>query len=272
METFSRLFGSLLMFVYHCFDRIVINGYLSGLSRPEQAVSFFREVLHVPSITKEVLRQRTTDYRNWVEAFARNHEVPIEWAEKGVRKEEHILPWLRHMERKNAYGVYFICRSMEQCPSFRSSKPKYPTENPDYRILAPQRSRFMHYYFYIRDEVAGPMIFRVGTFFPFQATYWINGHSFMEQELHRLKVPFRKDDNAFLAVDDPEALQAAADRLSAEIIRNRLEYWTLVLGPKFSKRERMTMNLNRFYALTQVEYCRNFQTKLPDPQNLPTLL
>ena len=28
METFLRLFGSLLAFVYHCFDRIVIFGYL----------------------------------------------------------------------------------------------------------------------------------------------------------------------------------------------------------------------------------------------------
>ena len=258
MELFSRLFGSLLVFVYHCFDRVVINGYLSGLSRPEQAVYFFREVLHVPAITKEVLRQRTMDYRNWVEAFARNHGIQIEWAEKGVRKENHILPWLRRMERKNAYGVYFIYRSMEQGPSFRSSKPKYPTDDPNYRILAPQRSRFMHYYFYIRDEAMGPMILRIGSFFPFQATYWINGHSFMEQELKRLKISFRRDDNAFLAVDDPKALQAAADRLNAQIIRNRLEYWTLVLGPKFSKRERRAMNLSRFYALTQVEYCRNF--------------
>jgi hypothetical protein len=258
MELFSRLFGSLLVFVYHCFDRVVINGYLSGLSRPEQAVYFFREVLHVPAITKEVLRQRTMDYRNWVEAFARNHGIQIEWAEKGVRKENHILPWLRRMERKNAYGVYFIYRSMEQGPSFRSSKPKYPTDDPNYRILAPQRSRFMHYYFYIRDEAMGPMILRIGSFFPFQATYWINGHSFMEQELKRLKISFRRDDNAFLAVDDPKALQAAADRLNAQIIRNRLEYWTLVLGPKLSKRERRAMNLSRFYALTQVEYCRNF--------------
>jgi hypothetical protein len=53
-------------------------------------------------------------------------------------------------------------------------------------------------------------------------------------------------------------LQAAADRLSAEIIRNRLEYWTLILGPKFSHRERRAMNLSRSYFLTQVEYCRNF--------------
>jgi hypothetical protein len=48
METFTKLFGSLLIFVYHCFDRIVINGYLNGLSRPEQVVHFVRAVLGIP--------------------------------------------------------------------------------------------------------------------------------------------------------------------------------------------------------------------------------
>jgi hypothetical protein len=38
MELFTKLFGNLLAFVYHCFDRIVIHGYLSALSRPEQVV------------------------------------------------------------------------------------------------------------------------------------------------------------------------------------------------------------------------------------------
>ena len=70
MELFTRLFGSLLVFVYHCFDRIVINGYLNGLSRPEQVVHFVREVLGIPVVSKEVLSRRTNDYRNWVEAFA----------------------------------------------------------------------------------------------------------------------------------------------------------------------------------------------------------
>ena len=41
MEIFTKLFGSLLVFVYHCFDRIVINGYLENLSRPELVVHFF---------------------------------------------------------------------------------------------------------------------------------------------------------------------------------------------------------------------------------------
>src|SRR5713101_4852870 len=86
MERFTQLFGNLLVFVYHCFDRIVINGYLNGLSRPEQVVHFVREVLGIPVVSKEVLSQRTNHYQGWVEAYARNHKIPIEWAEKGVRK------------------------------------------------------------------------------------------------------------------------------------------------------------------------------------------
>ena len=55
METFTKLFGSLLLFVYHCFDRVVINGYLSGLSRPGQVAYFFQNVVGEPVIAKEVL-------------------------------------------------------------------------------------------------------------------------------------------------------------------------------------------------------------------------
>jgi hypothetical protein len=42
METVHKLFGSLPVFVYHCFDRIVIQGYLPLLTREEHIVHFFR--------------------------------------------------------------------------------------------------------------------------------------------------------------------------------------------------------------------------------------
>ncbi len=258
MDLFTQLFGGMLAFVYHCFDRIVIYGYLSGLSRPERVLNFFRQVVGVPVVSKEILSRRTADYQNWVEAYARNHRIPIEWAEKGVRKEHHVLPWQRRMVRTDRYGVYCILKSMEQGPTFRVTVPKYPTKDPNYRILARQRSRFTHYYFYIRDETLGPLVMRVASFLPFQTTYYLNGHSFIEQELNRAQVGFRKSDNAFLAVDDVTALQEAADRLSPDIIRKRLDYWTLILGPKFSAKERTRLNLSRFYAIAQIEYCRNF--------------
>jgi len=168
METFTRLFGSLLVFVYHCFDRIVILGHIPLLTRPENIVHFFRDVHHTGAITKEVLRQRTVEYNRGVDAFARNHKLPIEWAEKWVRKEDYVRPALRRMERRNRFGVYFILKSMEVGSSFRSSAPRYPVADPDYRIIGRQRCRYTHYYFYIRDEVLGPMSMRVGAFLPFQ--------------------------------------------------------------------------------------------------------
>jgi len=65
---YHRLFGSLLVFVYHCFDRIVINGYLSALTRPENVVYFFREALGISPITKEALAPKTLVYQEWVES------------------------------------------------------------------------------------------------------------------------------------------------------------------------------------------------------------
>ena len=263
METFGKLFGSLLAFVYHCFDRIVIQGYLPLLTRPAHIVHFFRDVHGIYPITKPALAQRTKEYQHWVEAFARNHHIPLQWPEKDMRKkglkqEDYARPYCLSMQRRQRFGVYFIFKTMEPGPTFRSLQPKFATEDPDYRIIKRNWSRYTHYYFYIRDPVLGPMILCVGSFLPFQTRYWINGHSFIAGELQRQGVRFHKDDNAFLWVSDPKALQAAADRLSPEIIRPRLDYWTLVLGPKFSKKDRAAVNLRRSYSLNQLEYCRNF--------------
>ncbi len=133
-----------------------------------------------------------------------------------------------------AAQIAVISESVQWHPChLRISVPKYPTPDPNYRILAHQMSRFTHYYFYIRDEVPGPIIVRVASFFPFHATCWLNGHFFIGGELIKGGIGFRKDDNAFLAVDDVAALQAAADRLGPQIIRQQLDYRTLIPGPKF---------------------------------------
>src|ERR1700730_14922877 len=62
METFAKLFGNLVVFVYHCFDRMVILGHMPLLTRPERIVHFFRDVHGTYAITKEALRQRTEEY------------------------------------------------------------------------------------------------------------------------------------------------------------------------------------------------------------------
>src|ERR1700726_3774558 len=105
MDVFTKLFGNLLAFVYHCFDRIVIHGYLSALSRPEQVVHFFRQIVGVPAVSKDILSQRTADYQSWVEAFARNHNTPIEWGEVPQVALANGV-WCRAMRRKAHSSTY----------------------------------------------------------------------------------------------------------------------------------------------------------------------
>ncbi len=258
METFAKLFARFLVFVYHCFDRIVIQGYLPLLTRPEHIVHFFRDVHGQYPITPQVLAKRTPEYRGWVEGYARNHKIPIMKAEKGVSKEDCARPLLQRMERRDQHGVCLIITSMEMGSTFTSKMPRFPTDDPNYRIIRRVPSRYLHYYFYIRDPVIGPLAMCVGTYLPFQTTYYLNGHNFIEIELRRQGVAFRKDDNAFLAAADPKALQAAADKLSAATIEKRLNYWSWLLCPKFSEKDRKAVNLDRKYSINQIEYCRNF--------------
>ena len=97
----------------------------------------------------------------------------------------------------------------------------------------------------------------IGSFLPFQINCYLNGHSFMERELIRRGIRYRKHDNAFLGVDDPEALQQIADSLDAAVIQRRLDYWIDQLEPSFSRQERQAIWLRRKYSIQQVEYCRN---------------
>ena len=179
MEEFIQLFGNLLVLVYHCFDRIVIHGYLSGLSRPEQVVYFFRQVLGIPGGEQRSAQPSApTITGTGSKPTPATSTSPSNGPKRECAKRIYVLPALRRMEKAKCFGVYFIFKSMEQGRTFRITVPKYPTQDPNYRILAHQRSRFTHYYFYIRDEVLGPIIVRVASFFPFHATYWLNGSLF----------------------------------------------------------------------------------------------
>jgi hypothetical protein len=130
------------------------------LTRPEHIVHFFRDVHGIYPIIKAALAKRTLEHQPGLEAFVRNHRIPIPWPEKIVKKEDQARPYCVCMERRHRSSVYFIFRSMEQGPTFRSRLPKFPTDDPAYRIIKRERSRLTHYYFYLArlslSDVCGP--------------------------------------------------------------------------------------------------------------------
>ncbi len=53
MQLMLTLFSHWLQFSYSCFDRVILKGYLSVLSRPANIVYWIREVQGEPKVTKE---------------------------------------------------------------------------------------------------------------------------------------------------------------------------------------------------------------------------
>lgn len=265
MERLSELLGQHVPFMYTAWDRIVFDGYPDRLQRPEHVVYFFREVVGVPCVTPEVLLSRTAPYRAWVARYAAEQGIPVVPAPKGVRKEEVVAPYYRRF--KGAEGVVCVLSSVEQGRTFVSYTPRYPPpgQDPHYRLLHPGRKRFVHYYFYVLDPLMGPMSLRVGTFLPFTLACFLNGHSFLAQELTRQGVAFRKDDNAFLAVADVTALEAASARLTPRLLEQRCDHWARRLAPSFSAAERAALPLRYRYSIAQIELATDVLFKRAAP-------
>ena len=257
MDRLLALLGTAVQFVYTCWDRIVINGYIDRLQRPENLIYFFHDIVGIDCIEPAVLAQRTNTYRAWLRRITEEQGIPVLAAPpappKGVRKEDFVQPFYRRL--KGEQGIACVLTSLEQGRTFVSYTPhrKPPSGDANYRLIKACRKRFLHLYWYVLDPVLGPMSVRVASYFPFNVTCYLNGHSFVAQELKRAGIRFRKADNAFLGVADVGALQAAADRLSAAVIQRRCNYWVRRLVPVFSPAEREALRPGYRYGMAQME-------------------
>ncbi len=269
MDRLSALLGQAVQFVYMCWDRIVLNGYIERLQRPENLIYFFHDVVGIACIEPGVLEQRTNAYKAWVRRLADEHDIPVLAAPpappKGVRKEDFVQPFYRRL--KGSEGVACVLTSLEQGRTFVSYTPRWtpPSGDANYRFIKACRKRFLHFYWYVWDPILGPMSVRVASYFPFNVTCYLNGHSFVAQELTRAGIRFRKADNAFTGVADVAALQAAADRLSAALIQRRCAYWVRRLVPTFSPAERAALAPGYRYSMAQMELATDIVFKRSAP-------
>jgi hypothetical protein len=202
METFAKLFGSLLALVYHCFDRIVILGHLPLLTRPENIVHFFRNIHQVETISKEILRERTDDYHHWVEAFAKKRKIPWNGPKKGFARRTTSAPTCDQGSAGISSESTSSSRAWNWDPPSAPRFPGFPSRIPTTAsslgsIPATPTTTSMSA---TKCWAPSPYASHRSCLSPSPTT---SGHSFIEPELLRAGVPFRKDDNAFLWVADP---------------------------------------------------------------------
>ena len=119
------------------------------------------------------------------------------------RKDKLVDKLLR--QRPISEGLICVLCCMECCPSFKLAHAK---DRP--RLVKARRQQRV-LYFYFLDADLGLIHIRLTTWFPFSVQIYVNGHSWLAQQMLEHKLGFTQQDNAFTALDDPQAAQRLAD-------------------------------------------------------------
>ena len=248
MKTLSRFvakFTSLIVAVLSCFDRVLFKGHLPITNGPA-----------LEGFVDHVLKIRRCDFMDFAQeqsdvvvdhAKRMAEEAGVEYRFlQGSHRKDKLVDEILRQRSDLVEGLICTFCCMECCPSFRlasgADRPRLVNARRQQRVL----------YFYFLDPQLGLIHIRLTTWFPFTIQVYVNGHSWLAQEMLRRRLGFNLRDNAFTALDDPRAAQELADSF-AEL------KWTKILD-RLARRvnplmkERWFRGLCYYWVVDQAEY------------------
>ncbi|QSE78215.1 hypothetical protein [Rhodococcus koreensis] len=223
------------LFDVECIDRMYLNVYVPGLQYAPGLVAYVHRQLGLPVASTAPLARITDRFAAAVHRFADTGHIPWVDFAKGQRKDDVMHEYLEQFTAPE--GVVFIGRAQERTPLFRTEKRR-DADGKSYPWIVKSTGVVNHYYFYCVDADFGPFFLKFCSYFPYNAKLCINGHHWAQRQAARAGLGFTALDNAFAAVDDPDALQAICDRLTGPRIDALLRKWLAILPDPFTDADR----------------------------------
>lgn len=222
MATIAEILDGHVTLEVECVDRLYLNGYVPSLTTPGGLITFMRDHLGKPIPSPAVLGQVTSTFRDSVQAFASENEIPLIKFEHGERKDDRANRLRR--ERGIRGGVVFIGVAQEKAKTF--SGKLMPEKGKGWFEYTRDKSVYVnHYYFYVDDEEFGPAFVKVCSYAPWALKVCLNGHEWAKRQLDKLGIGYTSLDNGFLECADPQALQKVCDSLGQQQIEAFLARW-----------------------------------------------
>ena len=247
MKTLSRFvakFTKLIVAVLSCFDRVIFKGYLPLTNGPALE-GFVDHVLKIRRCDFMAFAQKQSETLvEHAKRLAQQAGVEYRFLQGFHRKDKLVDAILRQRPILEGLVCVFCC--METCPSFKlvrgKDRPRLVNARRPQRVL----------YFYFLDPELGLIYIRLATWFPFTVQVYINGHSWLEQQMLQRRLYFHLQDNAFTALDDPDAAQKLADSFVDQNWAKILTRLVRRVNPLMN--ERWFRSLSYYWVVDQAEY------------------
>ena len=249
MNTFYEHHKNNIRFQYRCFDRILLNGLIQPFQQEQRVVGFFSTYRDLYPVSRDVLREISTQFQNWVTNRSKTWGIPILDAPEG-RRDDFVQQYFL-----GAKPDQVVCILKAREPARIMTAIGTKKENRWHLEL---KQRWVNQFsFYISDSEWGRIFVRVCPYFPFSARVCLNQHHWIANRLSQERIRFRQSTNAFSSCSDPEALQRIADSLTARDLLRCGRKWLLQLTPFFTSSERRQAGVEHRLFFSQIEYCDN---------------
>lgn len=207
MQSFIARHAEKINGILECFDRVILRGHL-----PIAGVGYLLGWMTAKRIALNLTRP-PDGWRNFKEAapwFADQLKAHAQAAAAAAGRPYRHLPTHERME-DNARalaehdgitdGLVCIYGTLENCRTFRV---RYGERGPE---LGTDVRRCLVLYYYLMDREFGLLHVKVQTWLPFTVQVYVNGHEWLARKLSAQGSAFRKVDNAFVWLADPQRAQ-----------------------------------------------------------------
>ena len=244
-KRFVQKFAVSIVSLLSCFDRVIFKGYLP-----------FRGEQYLNDYVDRVLRMRRKDFVKWLkqhseglveygQKMAREQGRPYEYRQGRFKKEKFI----QELIRKDALdlGLVAVLCVQETCSAV---KLKYEEGKP--RLIFTRCPQRVLYYYWL-DANFGLMYLRLQTYFPYTMQVYVNGHSWLAQQMTHWGLGFVQHDNAFVELDNPQRAQELADRFAKLPWVKQLNAWARKINPLLKGRGWLR-GMSYYWVTAQAEY------------------
>jgi hypothetical protein len=239
--TLPRTAGDVLdrhtVFEIESIDRMYCNVYQPRLQYPRAVAGFIRHHLGFPVASTAVLAPISEAFVTAIKTFAARERIPIVDFVKGQRKDDVMHEHLAGFDRDE--GVLFIGRAQEKTGVFRTEKRR-DSAGLSYPWIVKSTAMVNQWYCYCVDTDFGPFFLKFSSYFPYTAKLCLNGNEYAKRQAVKAGIGFTALDNGFATCQDPAAVQAICDDLSAEKIDGLLRKWLRILPHPFTDADQDT--------------------------------
>ena len=206
MQRFVARYRSLVTAVLSGFDRLVFRGWLLPLMR-EHAMFFFLQRAGVRLLDFKDFALATTERVKAASlADARLLNRPVHYLESSKIDKEGLARRLL-VEHPIKQGLICVLTAVEPCMSFEYHRSQDRNE----RGLRLRPKKCLHLYKYFLHPRFGFMNARIQTWFPFNVQLCLNGREWLARDLDRRRSKFKRADNCFTSLGNPQLAQRLMD-------------------------------------------------------------